>query len=252
MSQTDTSQTGTDELAGEQHPLSRVRTDLFCRECGASLYERPVWRTTEARLLVVRCERCETIVSANEVLPYRRIWRQRVGAMMTLGWLCVLGGLLVAAAGVQADLQVYTPVVSYARASSQFPLLDADRTRARLVRSISISLVVSFVVGCVLACGLYHWPTWCHSLAAAGLPALVLALVRLSRSGPLYAKWYAAGALGVMVGVMAVQIVGGIVGALVGRAVARGALRMALPNRLRGFFAFLWRRDGMDMPVGPW
>ncbi len=238
MTQTDTDHAGTDELVGEDHPLSRARTDLSCRQCGSSLYARPIWRTTEARLPVVRCQRCGTIAPAAEVLPYRRMWRQRLGMMLTLGWLCVLCGLLaVVVLAELASQSMVGPLDPY----WNWTVKHSERTRTLLRWLSLIGPAAAFAGGCLLACAMYHWSARAQMAAAVALPMLALLCVWMDR-----VKWERWGADGrwPVYSMAGVQIVSGVLGGLAGRPL----LRALLPAWLRRLFAFLWRRDGKEIP----
>lgn len=250
-----------DCATGEDSPLSRVQTDMFCNNCGASLHNHPVWRTDDAGLLAVRCERCRTISSANEALPYRRVWRQRLGTALMIVWMALLAGLLAIIIAIAFAIQIETPRhrwVNPSRAgqprhsrTGRDRTLDWAGTKKELVWAVPASLLVAFCGGCLLACVVYHWRLRWHVLAAVAVPAVAALFSWLEHSGTWYRTWRGSGGMQVIYGIMALQMLGGILGAALGRPVARGVIRVLLPNRSRRFFAFLWRRDRKEMPLGP-
>lgn len=246
------------EPCGEGRPLSRVQTDMFCHGCGANLYNRPVWRTNETQLLVVRCGRCGKISSANEVLPYRRVWRQRLGLVLMLLWLATLGGALLTLVAVELVILHETPRRNYRShyGPSYGPSrreigFDWSGTKEELTWAVPTSLIVTFAGGCLLSCAVYHWKMRWHVMAALAVPMIAAALFWLEYSHGRYETWLRTGAMHTIYAITALHMFGGVAGILLGRPVARKVLRVLLPSRSRGFFSFLWRRDGKDVPMGP-
>lgn len=247
-----------DGPAGEQHPLSRVQTDLFCGDCGENLYARPIWRTEDTGLLVARCPRCGKVHPAVEALPYRRVWRARLGVTLGLAWVGLL--LTAAAIGLTVDyaLQLEAPRWDYQKTEASpylQPTLNWPRTlgQFRWLLPLAGGLCVGF--GVLLASALYHWRARWHVLAAAALPFAGLLIAWLEwRDRRFYMDWSEdplRDMLLIAAIVAAVQAVGGVIGVCIGRPVVRGLLRVLLPNASRKHFAFLWRRDGRQLPLGP-
>ncbi len=247
----------TDEPTGPDHPVSRIQTDIFCPDCGDNLYDRPVWRTEDTGLLVATCDRCGKIAPANEALPYRRVWRQRLGVTLMLGWMLLLGGSLATIVGFECAIQMEPVRMNYERVDAtsrdytrrMVTSINWDRTQDELLWMVPMSLALTFAAGCFLVCTVYHWRIGWHLLAAIAVPAIAMGFVWLARNGG-YRNWFAIAAP-VILAVAALQIGGGLVGVLVGRPVGRWVIRVLLPNRGRKYFAFLWRRDGKELPQGP-
>lgn len=254
-----------EQPTGEAHPLARVQCDMFCQACGTNLFDQPVWRTEEARLLVARCPRCRKLAPANETLPYRRAWRQRLGVAAMLLWFFFLAGLLAMVFAGEVVMQdesaakEWKPVVnpmpdpasrmSYGHHELHF---SWPRTVDYLKVTIPLSLLLTVAAGVVLACVVYHWRTAWHLLAVVAVPAVGPLVMWFGyHDSDYYRPWLDGGAWAVFWAVAAVQAAGGAVGVLIGRPVGRGVLRVLLPNRSRQFFSCLWRRDGKAVPQGP-
>jgi len=235
---------------GPDHPVTAIQTDIFCGSCGANLYGRPVWRTVDTHLLVVTCPRCGKLAPASEAMPYRRVWRQRLGLTLSLSWIMLLLGAFVACVSIEASLQAETPSYSR-RADGRRVYLDREATQRTLAYTGPISLGAGFAAGCLLACALYHWKRRWHIFAAMIVPMVATGFVALAAVGSEYRQLRLSNAFGVFLLVMAIQALGGILGVCVGRPVGRALVRALLPNHTRKFFAFLWRRDGKEMPLGP-
>jgi len=248
---------GDSHECGPDHPVDVIHTDVFCQWCGANLYGSDVWRTEGTHLLVVTCSRCGRLAPASEATPYRRIWRQRLGLTLSLCWMSLLLAGFAAFVAIEAALQVTSAEMRrqsnyyYYRSGIQ-PELDRGRTAEALRVTIPISLMATFAAGCLLACALYHWERPWHIAAAALSPVLATGFVALAALESEYAQSRFAVSLHVFFVVMLVQIGGGLIGVSVGRPVGRAVIRILLPNRTRRYFAFLWRRDGKELPLGPY
>ena len=106
--------------------------------------------------------------------------------------------------------------------------------------------------GAALSCLLYHWRRFWHVALMIVLPPAMLALWvgEVFLEPEYYLPRLQAGLACALI-TAAAMMVGGAIGVLIGRPIGRGLLRVLLPNRPRQLFAFLWRRDGKEMPVGP-
>ena len=239
--------------AGEDHPVSRVQADMFCHDCGANLYGRSVWRTPDTGLLVARCGQCGRLWPANEALPYRRVWRQRLGVAMMLGWFGILGLTLLAfiwTTGYMEHSTVAWGYAGYGTPGGYVIEIDWPKTWTQFKQSTPVCVILSFVGGCLLACTVYHWRRWWYCVGVLFVHVCALVIVFLAWNEMDSPGGFLQAAAPVVLLMAGLQAVAGIAGVLVGRPIGRTVIRMLLPNRSRQFFAFLWRRDGKEVPLG--
>lgn len=260
--------------------VAHIQTDLLCRKCGANLYGREVRPLGQTEVLVTQCPRCQAYASAEEALPYRRVWQQKIGLVIMLAWAGVLCFLASTVVNYQSELIGRTlgrksrwvggPLPAGVTMGEGRPMMgrgapmgegrpmmgrgvwefDWSSTSARLPLAIPATVLISLLAVGFGACAVYHWKRRWLILAALAGPALALFMFYWQVVNSPQRQWLAGDALWLALGLTACQVAGGIVGVFVGRPLARVLLGVLLPGKGRQYFAFLWRRDGKIMPGG--
>lgn len=74
---------------------AQVQTDRYCTQCGYNLLTQPVRRDTRTNVLLVRCPECGGFEAAADAGTVRRVWLERLGKVLLMGWMLGLCGLII-------------------------------------------------------------------------------------------------------------------------------------------------------------
>jgi len=88
--------------------VAYVEVDRFCDGCGYNLLTQPVRREGHTGLLMCRCPECGRFHAARDAVTAGRVWLQRLGTLLLLGWVLTVLAFGIGLGAAQVGVMIGT------------------------------------------------------------------------------------------------------------------------------------------------